>query len=245
MSTKARKEAYLRRHNLRSPRPSVEVCEGEEAVAADLKVAVVAQAKPKSHGGEGERSWLEKRKDHVLHRRISREAPPPPVAIAASPDVTPARVSPRAAEPSWAQKRKEHLLKRAGAAPAGFDVALTAVQFAARLKLGASNAAAAAAATGEATGSPPSEPSSTASSPREKSWAQRRKESYLARYARAPPAQAQVAVSAVAFAVKLKRQASKPDSEIIIKEEEAVASKAAVTPSPVVQPAGTTAVEIS
>lgn len=243
MSTKARKEAYLRRHNLRSPRPSVEVSEGEETSAADLKVAVVAPVKPKSPGGEGERSWAEKRKDHVLHRRPSREAHPPPAAVAASPDVKPAKAaSPRTpTEPSWAQKRKEHLLKRAGAEPAGFDVALTAVQFAARLKLGASNAAA---ATGKATGSPPSEPSSAASSPREKSWAQRRKESYLARYARSPPAQAQVAVAAVAFAVKLKRQAKKADSEII-KEEVAAASRAAAASSTAAQPEGTAAVEIS
>lgn len=77
---------------------------------------------------------------------------------------------------------------------------LTAVQFAARLKLAAASPGTA------ATGSPPSQPSSNASSPREKSWAQKRKESFIARRARPPPTEAEVAVSAVRFAAKLKQR---------------------------------------
>ena len=102
---------------------------------------------------------------------------------------------------SFAEKRKAALLSRArGGRPRDGDVAVTAVLFAARLKISAAQTKL---EEEQETGS-----GDTAQrAPGERTWKQKRKDAYLRTHhtpAPPPPAAAEVTVSTVSFAAKLK-----------------------------------------
>jgi hypothetical protein len=91
---------------------------------------------------------------------------------------------------SWASKRKEHVLARAGvprAPPTQADVAVTAVKFAAKLKMRSAG---------------------------EKSWQEKRKEAYLATHnAKRPEAQFRIAAKSLVFASKMLKTVRNDGSE--------------------------------
>jgi len=111
------------------------------------------------------------------------------------------------------QKRKEHVLGRALSGERinpDLAVSLSTVQFAAKLKMRvAAQGRATGAAEGQTADATPESPKRASG---EKTWAEKRKESYLKRHNRLPPVEAQVAVTAVSFAVKLKSRAAASQS---------------------------------
>ena len=165
--------------------------------------------KPPLKPGEKSLSWSEKRMHAYLSTRGVRSShdavEPEPVAPVPSPR------SPRApGDVSWTQKRKEIHLRKYGyersEAVSAADVAVSAVKFVARLK-GRVNAGTEGAARLDSAA--PTRPASRGS---EKSWKQLRKEAYLRKYGRerqGETTQADVAVSAVSFAAKLKLKLGK------------------------------------
>ena len=162
--------------------------------------------------------------DPTLIRQRSASAPTVPSPMPAPKEFQ---------QKSSLQKRKENLLARArGGRPRETEVALTAIAFAAKLKSRSSRnlleKAAAAAAEGapnggaaEAPAAAPAEaypveapaaaeeetPRAAKKSHHEKSFAQKRKEMYLKRK-EGKPAPTEVAVTAVAFAARLKSRSS-------------------------------------
>ena len=210
---KARKEAYLRKHGLGSPRPSKE----EIVTASDSE----SSPKPAKSQADGEKSWAQKRKEHMLARAsgvpVRTASDDVDVAMAAVKFAAKLKVG--AQGPSWKQKRKDAYLATHNAKrpEKQVRVAVKSVVFAQRL-LKLRNAAGAAAAAGQEVdpleagiGGTDSLPSPRRKPPGEKTWTQKRKETYLKRYARQPsndPPEADVAVSAVHFAAALKARRS-------------------------------------
>ena len=146
-------------------------------------------------------------------RLKSKEGPSSATEVAFKP--------PRAggAEKTWAQRRKENILARSGARPRDADVAATAIAFVSKLKVRASvraqrrprRATASSEASSEAASarSRPQLPLASAlaaSTPVQKTWAQRRKENVLARSG-ARPQEADVATTAISLVSKLKVRA--------------------------------------
>jgi len=121
---------------------------------------------------------------------------------------------------SWAQRRKENLMARAGARPPVKEpeVTLQVVSFAAKLKRLSASSRDSRATEGEASPAKPAEAEKAETAeakPKEKTWAQKRKENYLARHGqRKEVKEPEVTVAAVSFAAKLKakRASSMRDS---------------------------------
>jgi hypothetical protein len=204
-------------------RPSKEALDSPPNVALGASLKAVAFAtKLKKHVNEkkkaaGEETWQERRAARYL---ATHGGPRTDRTRSLIEDDNPVGASPRSPrsrsasagqpgqpEKSWTQRRKESYLRKYGfdraEKVAGPDVAVTALSFVSKLKrrsqvgiksLIEEPPAPAAARLG-------------ASSPRELTWTQKRKEAYLRKYGRQrieAAAQSDVAVSAVKFASKLK-----------------------------------------
>ena len=143
-------------------------------------------------------------------RRKGVKGPRPPTleptfSLGTDENATRTDLSPRKRErrssSSFAEKRKAALLSRArGGRPREGDVAVTAVLFAARLKISAAQTKL---DEEQETGSG----DAAQRAPGERTWKQKRKDAYLRTHhtpAPPPPAAAEVTVSTVSFAAKLK-----------------------------------------
>jgi len=231
------KEAFLRRHNLASPRlssPDATRAKTPPPTERREEDAVPHRRRSLSHDDvnspmaserrDAGKSWAQKRKEHIVARATgevthrSSEAvvePHPPISPRDERD-----------HKTWKEKRKENFLATHNAKPKPVDVGATAIMFASKLLRNRTKLAIGL-PTGESTDTMlsgteedqlqngplserPSTPS-TPTTPREKSWKQKRKESYLARHSpRNPDSRgAHVAVTAVSFAVRLRQQSQK------------------------------------
>ena len=156
-------------------------------------------------------------------RRKGVKAPRPPTpepAFVEEPEESVHRdLSPRKRErrPSFAEKRKAALLSRArgGQKPREVDVGMTAVLFAARLRISASQTKldkldAAREPEEQETGS--GDRSAAERAPAERTWKQKRKDAYLRTHHAPPPppAVAEVSIAAISFAAKLKSRSLAP-----------------------------------
>ena len=157
---------------------------------------------------------LSAQKEAYLRRKGIKAARPPTPEPAFSPDPEEnihRDLSPRKRErrPSFAEKRKAALLSRArGGRPRQVDIGMTAVLFAARLRISASHTKDAQAQ--QETGS--GDTSAAERAPGERTWKQKRKDAYLRTHHTPPPppAAAEVSTSAISFAAKLKSRSLAP-----------------------------------
>ena len=144
-------------------------------------------------------------------RRKGVKGPRPPTlepTFSLGPDEYATRTDPlrkreRRPSSSFAEKRKAALLSRArGGRPREGDVAMTAVLFAARLKISAAQTK-----SDEEEQETGSGDTAAQRAPGERTWKQKRKDAYLRTHhtpAPPPPTAAEVTVSTVSFAAKLK-----------------------------------------
>ena len=190
--------------------------------------------RPPSAGQQ--QSWASKRKEHLLHRAGVARVPAAPMDVAATAVHFAAKLRLQAARAkgvkSWQEKRKEAFMATHGVRPEQkMRVAVKSVIFANRMLTKQRRASADADADASTHGVDPLErgpPSSSTSSatggettgvetprggsklPAEKSWTQRRKETYLKRYGYKRPVDpppTDTAVTAVAIAAMLKVRA--------------------------------------
>jgi hypothetical protein len=182
-------------------------------------------------------------KEAYLRRKGVKAPRPPTPEQASSPDPEEnvhRDLSPRKRErrPSFAEKRKAALLSRArGGRPREVDVGMTAVLFAARLRISASHtkldaqqetgagetSAAGTSAAGTSAADTSAADTSAADTsaaerapgeraPGERTWKQKRKDAYLRTHHAPPPppAAAEVSIAAISFAAKLKSRSLAP-----------------------------------
>ena len=182
-------------------------------------------------------------KEAYLRRKGVKAPRPPTPEQASSPDPEEnvhRDLSPRKRErrPSFAEKRKAALLSRArGGRPREVDVGMTAVLFAARLRISASHtkldaqqetgagetsaagtsaagtsAAGTSAADTSAADTSAADTSAAERAPGERTWKQKRKDAYLRTHHAPPPppAAAEVSIAAISFAAKLKSRSLAP-----------------------------------
>jgi hypothetical protein len=177
-------------------------------------------------------------KEAYLRRKGVKAPRPPTPEQASSPDPEEnvhRDLSPRKRErrPSFAEKRKAALLSRArGGRPREVDVGMTAVLFAARLRISASHtkldaqqetgagetsaagtsAADTSAADTSAADTSAADTSAAERAPGERTWKQKRKDAYLRTHHAPPPppAAAEVSIAAISFAAKLKSRSLAP-----------------------------------
>jgi hypothetical protein len=182
-------------------------------------------------------------KEAYLRRKGVKAPRPPTPEQASSPDPEEnvhRDLSPRKRErrPSFAEKRKAALLSRArGGRPREVDVGMTAVLFAARLRISASHtkldaqqetgagetsaagtsvagtsAADTSAADTSAADTSAAERAPGERAPGERTWKQKRKDAYLRTHHAPPPppAAAEVSIAAISFAAKLKSRSLAP-----------------------------------
>jgi len=227
-SYKSQKEAYLRRHNrgVRSPQP--------ELVYEEPQV----EKKP---SGEGQKTFAQKRKENLLSRARGGRPREVDVAVTAvlfasklrqrskaeNPPSTPQVFSPLSTptprdegglvpkkkergegEKTWKEKRKDAFLRtHSGTPPKEAEVAVAALAFASKLKArSAQNLFDVPSRAGSS-----SEPTDEVPEPREKTFAQKRKDALLRRQGIKGIREPEIAVSSVMFASKLKRLASQQD----------------------------------
>mmetsp|Transcript_34424 Transcript_34424/g.90595 ORF Transcript_34424/g.90595 Transcript_34424/m.90595 type:complete len:263 (-) Transcript_34424:163-951(-) len=210
------KAAYMRKHGMR-PHSGKEHSEAANASSGDEqpKSPRSVAAEPHPHG-EHVLSWKQKRAQHVLERaggggrsrRNSAESfegegeksenhlqPPSPAQQQLAVTMTAVNFTAKLRTKTWLDRRKEAFL-----AP-----------HADRTERRSAEAEAAAAATAAAAAA-----DTPRASPREKSWTQKRKETYLKRYGRVPvePPPPDVAITAIAFAAALKRRSSNSQKDV-------------------------------
>ena len=167
-------------------------------------------------------------KEAYLRRKGVKAPRPPTPEQASSPDPEEnvhRDLSPRKRErrPSFAEKRKAALLSRArGGRPREVDVGMTAVLFAARLRISASHtkldaqqetgAGETSAAGTSAADTSAAERAPGERAPGERTWKQKRKDAYLRTHHAPPPppAAAEVSIAAISFAAKLKSRSLAP-----------------------------------
>ena len=192
-----KKEALLRKNNLSSQLPP--------EVPAPATPPLPPHAAKLTKSGEKEQSWSEKRMASYLSRHGTRSPRASHDDLSARSESS-APTSPRApGELSWTAKRKELHLRKYGFAreeeTTQADVAVSAVKFISKLRVKTNEA--------KATSAAPTRPASASS---EKSWRQQRKEAYLRKYGKARATEttdADVAVTAIQFASKLKLKIGK------------------------------------
>ena len=213
---------------------------GHELLRTEPPTGGIEECKSPMAAESHEKSWAAKRKEHLLHRAgVARDPAPIDVAATAVHFAAKLKLQAQAAKEaarakgikSWQEKRKEAFMATHGGKPTqDLRVAVKTVIFANRLlakRRDASSAAAAlhgveplergppssstSSATGGETSSRGSNRAAGTKSAAEKSWTQRRKETYLKRYGRerpSGPAPADTAVTAVAIAAMLKVRAN-------------------------------------